>query len=82
MLVSGEPGIGKSRLLAALADGTGQQSRMQSLRYFFSSLHQESALHAIAARWEQEAGFARGDTAEERLRKLEDYYRTPFFVFL
>ena len=42
-----------------------------SLRYFCSPLHQNSALHPIIARWEQEAGFARGDSAEARLRKLE-----------
>ncbi len=34
-------------------------------------MHQDSALHPIVARWEQEAGFARGDSAEERLHKLE-----------
>ena len=70
VLLSGEPGIGKSRLLAALAAELASEPHA-SLRYFCSPLHQESALHAIAARWEQEAGFARGDTAEERLRKLE-----------
>ena len=36
---------------------------MPSLRYFCSPLHQDSTLHPIVARWEQEAGFARGDFA-------------------
>jgi DNA-binding response OmpR family regulator/class 3 adenylate cyclase/tetratricopeptide (TPR) repeat protein len=70
VLLSGEPGIGKSRLLAALeAELAGEPHA--SLRYFCSPLHQDSALHPIVARWEQEAGFARGDSPEVRLRKLE-----------
>jgi DNA-binding response OmpR family regulator/class 3 adenylate cyclase/tetratricopeptide (TPR) repeat protein len=70
VLVSGEPGIGKSRLLAALEERLS--GKYASLRYFCSPLHQDSALHPILARWEQEAGFARGDSPEERLRKLEE----------
>ena len=70
MLVSGEPGIGKSRLVAALEEQLATEPHA-SLRYFCSPLHQESTLHPIVARWEQEAGFALGDTAEERLHKLE-----------
>jgi hypothetical protein len=53
-------------LEAWLAAGT-----QGSLRYFCSPLHQGSALHPIIARWEQEAGFAQGDTDEQRLCKLE-----------
>jgi DNA-binding response OmpR family regulator/class 3 adenylate cyclase/tetratricopeptide (TPR) repeat protein len=71
VLVSGEPGIGKSRLLAALEERLADEPHA-GLRYFCSPLHQESTLHPIVARWEQEAGFARGDSAEERLRKLEE----------
>jgi DNA-binding response OmpR family regulator/class 3 adenylate cyclase/tetratricopeptide (TPR) repeat protein len=71
VLVSGEPGIGKSRLLAALEERIAG-TPYASLRYFCSPLHQESTLHPIVARWEQEAGFARGDSPEERLRKLEE----------
>src|SRR5271166_3206838 len=70
VLLSGEPGIGKSRLLAALEEELAAEPHA-SLRYFCSPLHQDSALHPIVARWEQEAGFARGDSAEARLRKLE-----------
>ena len=70
VLVSGEPGIGKSRLLAALEERVAGDPHA-SLRYFCSPLHQDSTLHPIVARWEQEAGFARGNSAEERLRKLE-----------
>lgn len=70
VLISGEPGIGKSRLLAAL-EAELAAGRHASLRYFCSPLHQDSTLHPIVARWEQEAGFAHADTAAERLHKLE-----------
>lgn len=70
VLLSGEPGIGKSRLLAALEAELAAEPHA-SLRYFCSPLHQDSALHPIVARWEQETGFAHGDSAEQRLSKLE-----------
>ena len=70
VLLSGEPGIGKSRLLVELEAWLATETH-GSLRYFCSPLHQGSALHPIIARWEQEAGFARGDTDEQRLCKLE-----------
>jgi len=70
VLLSGEPGIGKSRLLSALEEELAPDPHA-SLRYFCSPLRQDSTLHPIIARWEQEAGFARGDSAEARLRKLE-----------
>jgi DNA-binding response OmpR family regulator/class 3 adenylate cyclase len=70
VLLSGEPGIGKSRLLAALEEELSEDPHL-SLRYFCSPLHQDSALYPIVTRWEQEAGFARGDSPEARLRKLE-----------
>jgi DNA-binding response OmpR family regulator/class 3 adenylate cyclase len=70
VLLSGEPGIGKSRLLVALEEELAAEPHA-SLRYFCSPLHQDSALHPVIARWEQEAGFARADTPVLRLRKLE-----------
>ncbi|MBN9507738.1 MAG: AAA family ATPase [Alphaproteobacteria bacterium] len=70
MLVTGEAGIGKSRLLAALEERVAGDAHV-SLRYFCAPLFQDSALHPVIARWEQEAGFARGDSAATRLRKLE-----------
>jgi DNA-binding response OmpR family regulator/class 3 adenylate cyclase/predicted ATPase len=70
VLLSGEPGIGKSRLLVELEAWLATETH-GSLRYFCSPLHQGSALHPIIARWEQEAGFSLGDTDEQRLCKLE-----------
>ena len=70
VLLTGEPGIGKSRLLAALEESIAAEPHV-SLRYLCSPLHHDSTLHPVVARWEQEAGFARGDSNEARLRKLE-----------
>jgi class 3 adenylate cyclase len=70
VLLSGEAGMGKSRLLAALGERlTGEPYII--LRYFCSPHHQDSALYPITARLEQQAGFSRGDTAKDRLAKLE-----------
>jgi predicted ATPase/class 3 adenylate cyclase len=70
VLLSGEAGIGKSRLLAALEDELAGEAHF-GLRYFCSALNKDSALHPIIARFEQEAGFVRGEPAEARLAKLE-----------
>ena len=70
VLLSGEAGIGKSRLLAALEERLSGEPHI-ILRYFCSPHHQDSALYPIAARLEQQAGFSRGDTAKDRLAKLE-----------
>jgi predicted ATPase len=70
VLLTGEPGIGKTRLLGEL-EAWLAADRHASLRYFCSPLHQGSALHPVIAHREQEAGFARGDTAKQRLDKLE-----------
>ena len=76
VLISGEPGIGKSRLLAALEEQLAAEPHT-SLRYFCSPHHQDSPLYPIAARMEQEAGFVRGDSAAERLAKLEAVLAPP-----
>ncbi len=70
VLLSGEPGMGKSRLIAALEDRL-RGGPQQILRYFCSQHHQDSALHPIVARWERDLRFTRDDTPQERLHKLE-----------
>jgi class 3 adenylate cyclase/predicted ATPase len=70
VLLSGEAGIGKSRLLAAFEARLNSKPDI-SLRYFCSPHQQDSPLHPIIARLEREAGFVRGDTAADRLGKLE-----------
>jgi class 3 adenylate cyclase/predicted ATPase len=70
VLVSGEPGIGKSRLVAALHDVLASEPHIR-LRYFCSPYHTDSALYPFITQLERAAGFAREDTAEAKLEKLE-----------
>ena len=69
VLLSGEAGIGKSRLIAALEERVRGEPH-EDLRYFCSPHHQGSALHPIVTRWERDLGFARDDTPQEKLHKL------------
>jgi len=69
VLVSGEPGIGKSRLTAALSEQIGAEPHTR-LRYFCSPHHQDSALYPFITQLEHAAGFAREDRAEDKLGKL------------
>ena len=69
VLISGEPGIGKSRLTAALSEAI-EGEPLTRLRYFCSPHHQDSALYPFIAQLERAAGFARDDTVEARLGKL------------
>jgi class 3 adenylate cyclase len=66
VLVCGEPGIGKSRLIAALEERL-QGEPCTRLKYFCSPHHQDSPLHPIIGQLEYAAGFARGDTAGDKL---------------
>jgi class 3 adenylate cyclase len=70
VLVAGEPGIGKSRLTAAIAESLAGEPHTL-LRYFCSPHHQDSALYPFIAQLERAAGFARDDTAAEKRAKLE-----------
>ena len=69
VLISGEPGIGKSRLTAALSEHIESEPHTR-LRYFCSPHHQDSALYPFIAQLERAAGFARDDTVEAKLGKL------------
>ena len=70
VLISGEPGIGKSRLAQVLLERLGAEPHTR-LRCFCSPHHQDSALYPTIAQMEHTAGFRRDDTAEQRLDKLE-----------
>jgi class 3 adenylate cyclase/predicted ATPase len=70
VLISGEAGIGKSRLIAELEQRLSGERHL-NLRYFCSPHHQEIAFYPIISRWQYEAGFARGDTPTDRLAKIE-----------
>ena len=70
VLVSGEPGIGKSRLAQSLFERVSGEPHTR-LRFFCSPHHQDHALYPTIAQFERAAGFRREDTAEQRLDKLE-----------
>ncbi len=70
VLISAEPGVGKSRLAAALVDELRSEAHA-TIRYFCSPNHQDSALHPVVGQLEQAACFQRGDTLETKYGKLE-----------
>ena len=70
VLISGEPGIGKSRLTAALEERLHAEPHLR-LRYFCSPYHQDSALFPFIDQLGRAAGFARDDPPAARLEKLE-----------
>ena len=70
VLLSGEPGIGKSRLTAALLEHIASEAHTR-LRYFCSPQHTDSALFPIISQMERAAGFAHGDSAQAKLDKLD-----------
>ena len=70
VLLSGEPGIGKSRLTAALMERLANEPHTR-LRYFCSPQHTDSALYPIIGQMERATGLAHGDTAQVKLDKLD-----------
>jgi class 3 adenylate cyclase/predicted ATPase len=70
VLISGEPGIGKSRVAAAMEDRLQDESHIQ-LRYFCSPYHQDSALYPFIDQLGRAAGFALDDTPASKLEELE-----------
>jgi len=70
VLLSGEPGIGKSRLTAELLERISSEPHTR-LRYFCSPQHTDSAMHPIISQMERAAGFAYNDAAHAKLDKLD-----------
>ena len=70
VLLSGEAGIGKSRLTAALLERVATEPHTR-LRYFCSPQHTDSALYPIISQMERAAGFAHADTGQAKLDKLD-----------
>jgi predicted ATPase len=70
VLLSGEPGIGKSRLTVALLERLAAEQHTR-LRYFCSPQHTDSALYPIIGQMERAAGFSHGDTPKAKLDKLD-----------
>ena len=70
MLLSGEAGIGKSRLTAALLEAIASEPHTR-LRNFCSPQHTDSALYPTIGQIERAAGFTRDDTLQAKLDKLD-----------
>src|SRR5262249_21176912 len=70
VLISGEPGIGKSRLTAALMERLADEPHTR-LRYFCSPQHTDSAFYPIISQMERASGFAQKDAVQAKLDKLD-----------
>jgi len=71
VLVSGEPGIGKSRLTVALSQRIESEPYTR-LPYFCSPHYQDSALYPFITQFERAAGYTWDDAVEEKLGKLRE----------
>jgi predicted ATPase/class 3 adenylate cyclase len=69
VLISGEPGIGKSRLTAALSEHMRTEPHAR-WRYFCSPHYQDSALYPFIIQLERASGFIRDDPVKIKLGKL------------
>ena len=70
VLLSGEAGIGKSRLTAALLERLATEPHTR-LRYFCSPQHTDSAFYPIIGQMERAAGLTHDDTPPAKLDKLD-----------
>jgi predicted ATPase len=70
VLLSGEAGIGKSRLTAALLERLTSEPHTR-LRYFCSPQHTDSALFPVISQMERTAGFVHDAAAQTKLDKLD-----------
>ena len=70
VLLSGEAGIGKSRLTAALLERVAAEPHTR-LRYFCSPQHTDSAFFPIIGQMERAAALAHDDSAQAKLDKLD-----------
>ena len=69
VLITGEPGIGKSRLVAALDEQLLGQPHI-ALRYFCQPHRRDTPLAPFIAQFEHAAGFVRGDGVGEKWAKI------------
>ena len=74
VLISGEAGIGKSRIVSAFRDRI-KSDRHRRLLYQCSPHHVNSALYPPTRQLEHDAGIAAGETAEAKLDRLEAFLR-------
>jgi len=71
VLLSGEAGIGKSRLTTALLEALASERPIR-LRYFCSPQHTDSAFYPVIGQMERAAGLTREDSSQAKLDKLDE----------
>jgi class 3 adenylate cyclase/DNA-binding response OmpR family regulator/predicted ATPase len=76
VLVTGEPGIGKSRLLAEFQDESNVRL-YGSLKYFGSQLQTDTAFQPVIGELQRAAGFDAADAPSARLAKLAALLHGP-----
>jgi predicted ATPase/class 3 adenylate cyclase len=77
VLLSGEPGIGKSRILSALRERLEAQG-VQALRFQCSPYYVNSAFWPLIDNLERALTFSRDETADSKLDKLETLVVTHY----
>ena len=77
VLLSGEAGIGKSRLTVALLEHLAAEPHTRS-RYFCSPQHTDSAFYPIISQMQRAAGLAHDDTTQAKLDKLDTVLAQSF----
>jgi class 3 adenylate cyclase len=75
VLVSGEAGIGKSRICQALRQRVADEPHVR-VRYQCSPFFTKIALRPVIEQLTRAAGFAHDDSASERVGKMEDMLRS------
>ena len=76
ILLSGEPGIGKSRLTQALRERIAVQRHIE-VRYQCLPYYTNTAFYPFTTQLEKAAQFASDDTPSQKLDKLEALFETP-----
>ena len=74
VVLSGEAGIGKSRLVQVVKDEMLGATAMR-IEYHCSPYHQHSALYPVITHLERALAWSQDETPDDRLRKLEDALR-------
>src|SRR5215472_931314 len=70
VLISGEAGIGKSRLIATVLESLAREPHTR-LRYFCSPQHTDSTFYPIIGQMERAAGLLHDDAPQRKLDKLD-----------
>jgi class 3 adenylate cyclase/tetratricopeptide (TPR) repeat protein len=76
VMISGEAGLGKSRLIAAFEDWIKSEDAVE-LRYFCSPHHARTALYPVTTHLTRTAKFSPTDSPEQKLEKLGAFAARP-----